>query len=252
MKKIASIFAILLVSILTFAGESLDSLFIQANEAYSAGEYEDAYALYTEIKEQGYESPELYFNMGNAAFRSNKLGYSILYYEKALKLDPSNDEAQKNLDFVSIYKEDHLDQVPDFFLKTWARTLYKIFSLSTWSYLALLLFILSLLGILVYIFARRLSLKKVGFFTGLIFMLVFILSLSAAIHRNSDLRNPESAVIIAPSVVVKSSPSLSGTDLFILHEGSLISIDEAVGEWIEIRISDGRVGWIQIQEMLPI
>ncbi|MDA3821261.1 MAG: tetratricopeptide repeat protein [Bacteroidales bacterium] len=252
MKKIGTIIAILFVSVLTYAGESLDSLFIQANETYSKGEFEEAYALYTSVQDQGFESPELYFNMGNAAFRSNKLGYSIVYYEKALKLDPSYDEAQKNLEFVSIYKEDQLDQVPEFFLKSWVRSLYKMFSLSTWSYLALTLFFLSLLGILIYVFARGLSFKKAGFFISLIFMLAFILSLSAAIHRNSDLKSPESAVIIAPSVIVKSSPSLSGTDLFILHEGSVISIDDAVGEWIEIKISDGRVGWIQIQEMLPI
>ena len=249
MRKTLTIISILTISVLVNGTVSLDSLFLQANEAYSSGDYELAFTSYMQIQEQGFESTELYYNMGNAAFKSNKLGYSILFYEKALKLNPSYEDAEKNLKYVSIYKEDQLEEVPEFFLKTWVHALYSLFSLSVWSYISMLLFTLAYLGILVYIFARSLVFKKIGFFSGIISILFFALSFSATVNSNSYLKNPENAVIIAPSVVVKSSPSHSGTDLFVLHEGTFIMIDEEVGEWIEIKISDGRVGWIHIEAL---
>lgn len=249
MKKLFAIIYFVFIAIIICDAESLDSLFIKANDAYSSGNYEQAFSSYKQIQEQNFESAELYFNMGNAAFRSNKLGYSILYYEKALKLDPSYEEAQTNLKYVSVYKEDQLDTVPEFFLKTWIKSLFSVFTVSIWSYIALGLFFITLLGILIYIFSRSLSLKKAGFFAGTLALLLFVLTFSAALNRNAEIQHPDQAVIIAPSVVVKSSPSLSGTDLFVLHEGTQVKIDEAVGEWIEIKISDGRVGWIQSETL---
>jgi tetratricopeptide (TPR) repeat protein len=246
MRNIVAI-SILLISFSFCKAGSLDSLYNQAGTAYEAGNFEEALALYKEIIEEGFESPELYYNMGNSAFRSNKLGYSILYYEKALKLDPSNQEVRKNLSFVSIYKEDQLESVPEFFLKRWINTVYSWFSVSIWSYLSLLFFGLLLLGTITYIFASSLATKKSGFFMGVISLLLFLIAFSGALRRNKEIKDPDSAVVISPSVVVKSSPSISGTDLFILHEGTLIRVDDEVGEWVEIKISDGRVGWIPIE-----
>ncbi len=242
MRKYLIISALFLFPLLY--GGSPDSLYTSAGNAYSEGRFEQALADYQSIVELGVTSADLYYNMGNAAFRSNKLGYAVLYYEKALKLDPSHEEAGKNLDYVSQYKEDQLEQVPELFIRTWIRLGYQLFSLRTWSTLALIFFALLLGSILIYIFSSRLSLKKTGFFTGLVTLLFFALSITAAIHRNTEMVAPDSAVIIMPSVVVKSSPSLSGTDLFVLHEGTQIRVDDHVGSWREIRISDGRVGWI--------
>jgi len=232
--------------------DKLDSLYEAAGEAYSEGNYEQALENYREINEAGYESADQYFNMGNASFRSNKLGYAILYYKKALKLEPGHEQAEKNLAYVSRYREDHLDQVPELFLRKWVSGAYSLFSLETWSYISILFFALLLTGLLFYVFSRQLTAKKAGFFTAVITLLLFVFSLSASVERHKEISAPGKAVIVDPSVVVKSSPSLSGTDLFVLHEGTEVTMQEHISGWTEIRISDGRVGWIPGGNMVVI
>jgi hypothetical protein len=119
-----------------------------------------------------------------------------------------------------------------------------MFSVQTWSYLAIALFGMLLVALLLYIFASRLGVKKAGFFSSLAALVLFLVSISAALNLNKEIVAPDQAVIVSPSVVVKSSPSLSGTYLFVLHEGTGITLTDQVGEWTEVRISDGRVGWV--------
>lgn len=243
MRRILIVTAISFMALVNASG-NLDSLFTSAGEAYSEGKFELAISLYDEILQKGYESPELYYNMGNAAFRSNKLGYAILYYNKSLKLDPRNDASRKNLSYVSIFREDQLESVPEFFLGSWIRGFFRIFPLKIWSILSLGLFGLFLLGTITYVFAPSLGIKKMGFSTGVFALFFFIISLSASINRNKEIVHPSKGILVTPSVVVKSTPSDSGTELFVLHEGTAIVKQEIVGEWTEIRISDGRIGWI--------
>lgn len=235
----------ILLSFSVFAEETSDKLYQFANEAYVNGNYEEAISYYTRLSEMGVEAPEMYYNMGNAYFRSNKLGYAVLFYEKALKLDPGYEKAEKNLEYVSMYKEDKLEQVPEFFLKSWKNSLFGLFSLKAWGLISLVLFALLLTGILLYIYSGSMGIKKAGFFSSFAFVLLFVIAFSATLHSNKNFKHPDQAVILHPSVVVKSSPSTSGTDLFVLHEGTTLKLEEGVGEWIEIRISDGRIGWLE-------
>ncbi len=251
MKYFLSI-SVLLLSVLLYGSTTADSLYIQAGKDYSEGRFEQALINYQGIVDSGYESPDLYYNMGNAAFRSNKLGFAVLYYEKALKLDPSHEESQKNLAHISRYKEDQLENVPELFIRKWIRSVYQLFSLKVWSYTAIVFFAIMLAGILIYIFSSVLALKKTGFFIGLTALILFILSLTAAANRHSEFVSPDSAIIINPSVVVKSTPSMSGTDLFVLHEGTKVRTDEHVSGWVEISISDGRIGWIPSESLAVI
>jgi len=221
-----------------------DSLYLRANELYQEGEYEMALNVYREITGEGVESPGLYYNMGNAAYRSNSIGYAILYFEKALKLDPSHDDASHNLEFVSRYRLDTFEQVPELFLTSWSRVLVRSLSESTWSILALILFVVFLGSILIYLFSQRLPLKKMGFIIALFGLLLFVISLSSALSSHKNIIQPEAGIILSPSVVVRSSPSDSGTELFILHEGTKVKINEEVSEWHNIRVIDGREGWI--------
>src|SRR6056297_1080930 len=151
----------LILIISTFS--QTDSVYHRAGKAYDTGDYEEALALYRQLNEQGLEEADLYYNMGNAAFRSNKLGFAILYYEKALKLNPSMEEAQVNLDYVSRFKEDNLEKVPELFIKTWIRSLVLSLSANGWGAASLLLFALFLAALAAYIFARRMAVKKSGF-----------------------------------------------------------------------------------------
>jgi len=226
-----------------------DSAFTEGNKLYSEGSFEESLSTYQLVLDQGLESAELYYNLGNAAFRSNQIGYSVLYYKKALKTEPSYEPAIDNLKYVSLYLEDKLDSVPELFLKRWKNDFFNIFPLAAWSMISIFFFVLILLSLLFYVFGSAMWLKKTGFFVGLISIFLLFLSFSATLHHHHNIKNPDQAVIVAPSVVVKSTPSDSGTDLFVLHEGTSLTTDDLVGEWIGIKIIDGRVGWIPVKAM---
>lgn len=224
---------------------SSDSLYQVAIKLYEEGQYEAALDSWQEIVESGFESPELYYNMGNAAFRSNSIGYAALYYEKALKLDPSLEDAENNLEFLSRYTSDAFEEVPEFFLRTWKNRAVSALPEKVWSLLALIGFIFTLTFLLLYIFTRGLALKKVSFFASLAGLVFTIFTLSSALSSFREITEPESGIIISPSVIVKSSPSETGTELFILHEGTKVNVKEEVSGWFNIRIIDGREGWIR-------
>ncbi len=223
---------------------AIDSLYLVANSLYQQGQYEQALEQYNAVILSGKESADLYYNMGNAAYRSNSIGHSILYYEKALKLEPSHEDAMHNLDFVSRYRLDTFEQVPVLFLGAWITGFVQLFPEQIWSILALLFFIFTLAGLLIYLFSRRMLLKKSAFISGLVALLMFVITLFAALSRHRDIVNPDTAIILAPSVVVRSSPSESGTELFILHEGTKVKVSEEVSGWQNIKVIDGREGWI--------
>ena len=223
---------------------SPDSLFQSANSLYQEGKYELALEKYGEIILMGYESADLYYNMGNAAYRANSIGYAILYFEKALKLDPGHEDAANNLEFASRYRVDTFEEVPELFIRSWTRAFFLLLSERAWSLLALILFTVIISSILIYVYSRKLLLKKLGFFVAIVAVFLFFLSFTGALKRHRSITKPESAIILTPSVVVRSSPSESGTELFILHEGTRVRINESVTGWQNIRVIDGREGWI--------
>ncbi len=230
----------------------IDSLYFDANSLYQSGSYEQALERYNSIILNGKESADLYYNMGNAAYRSNSIGHAILYYEKALKLEPGHEDALNNLEFVSRYRLDAFEQVPVLFIRAWVQGFVQLFPEQTWSILALIFFVIILGGILVYLFSRYMVMKKVAFISALLALVLFVLSISSAIARHKDVVNPDTGIILAPSVVVRSSPSTSGTELFILHEGTKIKVNEEVSGWQNIIVIDGREGWIRSDDFESI
>jgi len=231
---------------------NIDSLFSAANLLYQQGNYEPALEAYHAIIVDGFESADLYYNMGNAAYRSNSIGHAILYYEKALKLDPSHEDALHNLNFVSRYRQDTFDSVPRLFLSAWIKGFVQLLPERTWSLLALIFFVIILAGLLVYLFSRRMAVKKAGFITGLVSLFLFIVVFVSSLSRYRELIHPDAGIIISPSVTVRSSPSESGTELFVLHEGTKIEVNEKVSGWQNIKVIDGREGWIMTGDFATI
>jgi tetratricopeptide (TPR) repeat protein len=223
---------------------SPDSLFQVANTLYQEGKYELALEKYGEIILTGYESADLYYNMGNAAYRANSIGYAILYFEKTLKLDPGNEDAANNLEFASRHRVDTFEEVPELFIRSWIRAFFLLLPERGWSLLALLFFTLIISSIIIYVYSRKLLLKKLGFFVAIVAVFLFFLSFTGALKSFRSITKPESGIILTPSVIVRSSPSESGTELFILHEGTRVRINEGVTGWQNIRVIDGREGWI--------
>ena len=229
-----------------------DSLYRVANELYESGDFESALTLFREIVKRGVESADLYYNMGNASYRSNNIGYAILYFEKALKLDPSHEDAAYNLLHVSQFRVDVFDEIPELFIRSWIRSAVTLLPEKVWSMLAIALFTLMLFMGILYLFARSLVLKKTGFYSALVALLLFGLSLGSAVSQHQRIVTPAEAIILAPSVVVRSTPSESGTELFILHEGTRVGLREEVAGWSNIRVVDGREGWISVADFESI
>jgi tetratricopeptide (TPR) repeat protein len=226
--------------------------FAKGNEFFQNGAYEKAIESYLRVDSMGFESPALYYNLGNSFFRSNKLGKARLYFEKALLMDPSDEDITKNLEFLESYLPDRFEKVPVLFHIRWIRWLIGVFSSDQWFRLSVFLFILFSAGLITFRTARTIAMKKAGFFSAIVFL---VLSLSFYIFSGNRFRtvhNPGTAIIMVTSESVKSSPSTSGKELFILHEGTKVLTREKLDTWVEIVISDGRKGWIPAGSIEPV
>ena len=222
-----------------------DSLFSAANNLYSEEKYEDAAVTYEEILKTGYTSSEVLFNLGNSWFRSNKLGKARLYYEKALLLSPRDKAIRANLAYTETLLPDKFEEVPVFFLRKWIISLRNIIAPNTWSILALSVFFISFVFLVTFLFSKKIAIKKVTFYIGITFFFVSLVCLLFAFAASNHLHNSGTAILTEPFVTVKSAPRESGKDLFIIHEGAKVWLETKAGEWQEVRIADGRIGWLQ-------
>ena len=216
----------------------------QANEAYEQEDFKKAIELYeTALKEQG-KSADLYYNLGNAYYKDNHYAEAILNYERALLLSPGDEDVRFNLDMAKSHITDKIEPVETFFLTMWFHSVRDSLSSNAWAVVGIVSFLLIIVCLFLYFFTRIVVLKKIGFFLGLILVLVTIIANNFAFSLKDKLTDREEAIIFAPTITVKSSPADSGTDLFILHEGTKVSVLSTVGEWSEIKLSDGNRGWM--------
>ncbi|MCF8381633.1 MAG: tetratricopeptide repeat protein [Bacteroidales bacterium] len=253
MKKfIVSIIIIAVSGFILHATPETDTLFEKANKLYQQAEYESAIQLYSQIDSLGYKSADVYFNMANAFFRSNKLGKARLYYERALLISPSDEDIKANMEFLESMLSDRFDVVPEFFLKTWLRKIILGFHPDNWMIVSLIFFTIFLAGGMVYIFLRSAATRRIGFFVALISFLFSVSSYGLSYISYKKVSDPSTAVIMEASQVVKSAPRQSGKELFILHIGSKVYIENSIDTWKEIRISDGRKGWVPSESIEEI
>ncbi len=239
------VFAFLLVYSVNAFSTNPDDVFLSANEAYAAGEYERAVELYEELVSMEYQYFALYYNLGNAYFKSNQIAPAILYYEKALELNPSHNDVIFNLNVANTRIVDKIDKVPEFFIWKWWRAFYNAFPMDIWALTGLVLFILSLVSLMVYFLTSSLIIQKAGFWLALILFFFSLISLNNARIQNRRIAKQDTAIVYSPVVTVKSSPSQESVDLFVLHEGSKVYIKEELNEWYRIRIDNGSEGWIK-------
>ena len=227
------------------AQASADSLWNAGTAAYSEGRWDVAAEAWTAIEAQGLESPELYYNIGNAFFKSSDYAHAILYYERALKLDPSYSDARFNLEFAQGSVQDRIESVPEFFLKTWVRKLGYVFSSDAWTALFFVFLALALACVLLFLLGSGSAGRRTGFFAGIAALLLAFCCLGFAASQKAAYNRADSAIVTVPVSSVRSSPgSEAAKDLFVLHEGTKVRILDEVGSWWNIELSDGRQGWI--------
>jgi tetratricopeptide (TPR) repeat protein len=228
--------------------EWLDS----ANQAYTNGDYTQAIDHYEMILEHGYESAALYYNLGNAYYKQNIIDKAILNYERALLLKPNDEDIKYNLEMANRLTVDRIEKLPEFFLDVWFRNSINWFSSNQWAIISISAFVLALIFISIYLYTRKYGIKKLSFWLGLALVLVTIFSLIFSYQQKKKIIIKDTAIVMSPSVTVKSSPDLSGTDLFVIHEGTKVWLQDEVGEWKEIKLSDGSKGWLRTDDIEEI
>lgn len=244
--KTLMLILLLMIPIASSAAENYpDSLWNAANEAYAQERWEDAVNDYTAIAEASMESAPLWCNLGSAWYKSGNLGKAILCYERALKLDPSYEDARYNLELLNAMKLDRLESVPELILATWMKNLGRTLDSDSWAVCFLVFLVLTLAMVLLFILGSSATSRRAGFFTGVVCLLLAVASLSFSLWQKNEYMKADKAIIMKPVSSVKSSPSGdSAKDLFVLHEGTKVQVLDNVGGWSNIELSDGRQGWL--------
>jgi len=227
-----------------FSQEQQESKFRQGLDYFSAGNYEEALDVWTGLYKTGYRSAELNYNIGNAYFKMNNIPGAILFYERANLLKPADEDINYNLGIARTLAVDRFEEIPEIFFVRWYNFMALVLSSNTWAIISIASFMLCLLLLSLYFYSSKFRLKVLGFWFALLMLVLSLSSLAMTIRNKNLVYDSHKAIIFAPVVNGKSSPDYSGTDLFLLHEGTKVSVEDKVGEWFEVRLSDGNKGWI--------
>lgn len=239
-----ALFAVVLFSSASAMDENdARGLFNEANTAYEAGEFDRALLLYDSVA-VNFSSFELWFNAGNAAYRTGKIGQSILYYERAKRISPANDDLLVNLAIANERVADRIAELPSYGVEDLLGVLTSTSRLGTWSWLALALNVIGFGLLAGRVFARRLSFKRTLATLGLSFVFLGLMSYALARATHGRILANTEAVILVPKIEVKNGPAENESNAFLLHEGTKVKIQQELGEWYEIRLANGSVGWI--------
>ena len=225
--------------------ETPEGLWDKANTAYINNNYEVAEQTYRAILAEGLVSAKLYYNLANACFKQNELGEAILNYHRALRLAPGDEDMRYNLSVAEARTKDTIEELPVFFLSAWMQQVRQLMSAQAWTIWSLGALVVLFAMLLFYLLARRLVLRKAGFFGMVAALLLFVLFTAFAAGQRREAVGEERAVVMASSAAVKSSPDRAATDLFVLHEGTTVKVLNRLGDWCEISIADGKKGWTE-------
>lgn len=252
LRKVVTVVTLLLSlgASMNIQAKDLDSLWTAGVQAYTDGKFSDALAAWTSIEESGQKSAKLYYNLGNAWFKQGNYPKAILNYERALRLDPSYSDARYNLEFTSNFVQDKIEPVPEFILKSVARKVCYVMGSNAWAVIFLVLLAAALVMGLLFLLGSSVGKRRAGFYCGIVLLLLSAGALSFSIWQKSDSVKTDTAIVMSPVSSVKSSPSSgSSKDLFVIHEGTKVTILDEVGTWKNIALADGRQGWITSNEL---
>jgi tetratricopeptide (TPR) repeat protein len=245
--KLLSISALLIIQVFlinTYSQDTRDEKFRQGADYYTAGAYEKALEQWIDLYNTGYRSADLEYNIGNAYFKINNVPGAILFYERAHLHRPADEDINYNLQIARTLAVDSFEDIPEIFLIKWYNFLALLQTTNNWAKTSLVSFIFCLLLLSLYFYSSKYKMKVIGFWLALLLMVISLTSLAFSFRNRALVLNNRDAIIFSPLVNGKSSPDDSGTDLFVLHEGTKVTVEDEVGEWYEIRLSDGNKGWI--------
>lgn len=251
LKSIKILFALLIFSLVAVANENqvfLDS----ANNAYSKGNFETAINYYEKIINNGYEATEVYYNLGNAYYKSNKIAFAILNYERALKIAPDDEDIKFNLKLANQRIVDKIEIVPQLFITEWKEGFMNSHSEKGWSLICIGLFSISLVLLAIYLMSNKLLVKQSCFGLALLFFLSSLFTFFIAKNQYKILTGNKEAIVVSSPVDVTSSPTENTTRIFVLHKGTKVSIIKTNADWAEIKLSNGNIGWVKTSDIIFI
>ncbi|AQS94400.1 hypothetical protein BXQ17_10140 [Polaribacter sp. BM10] len=246
MKKF--LFLLLLIAS-SLAAQSIDSLFNSANELYRSGNYDKAIESYKQILEQDAISDELFYNLGNSYYKLNKVGPSIFYYEKALQLNPLNQDVKNNLVFAKRLALDNIEEVPKTFLQKFNANYLQKLSYNEWAIVTIVFVLLSAILFLLFYFAYTPTKKRFFFTLAIISFILFVAVISITYNQYNFSKNTKEAIVFATKTEVRNAPTLNSEEVFTLHEGTKVIVLDAVDNWKKIKLADGKIGWIISDEI---
>ena len=223
-----------------------------ADDEYAKGNYQQAIKDYQEILKAGVSS-EIYYNLGNAYYRTDNITQALLAYERALQLSPGDNDIRFNLQYARSKTIDKITPETEMFFVTWYHSLVNFTSVDRWANTAIVSIVMALLLILVFLFAPQMWARKSGFYGSAAFLLLFAFANLFAFQQKHELETKQGAIVIAPTVNVKKTPAASGTDVFVIHEGTRVDItDRGMKQWRGIKLADGREGWLKTSQIEEI
>ena len=223
-----------------------------ADDEYAKGNYQQAIKDYQEILKAGVSS-EIYYNLGNAYYRTYNITQALLAYERALQLSPGDNDIRFNLQYARSKTIDKITPETEMFFVTWYNSLVNFTSVDRWANTAIVSIVMALLLILVFLFAPQMWARKSGFYGSAVFLLLFAFANLFAFQQKHELETKQGAIVIAPTVNVKKTPAASGTDVFVIHEGTRVDItDRGMKQWRGVKLADGREGWLKTSQIEEI
>ncbi|NDW12943.1 tetratricopeptide repeat protein [Bacteroides sp. 214] len=269
MKKILVYICFLMITTLSYAENQTDTLEqsapaqfkeeaamqkaptkAQADSAYMNADYATAIHLYETLLEEKGEAAEVYYNLGNSYYKTENIAKAIVNYERALLLKPGNGDFRANLEIARAKTVDKVTEVPEIFFVSWIKSLINSANIDVWARWSIAFFLLFIVALYFFFFSKSTIMKKIGFFGGVVVLIFAVTTMQFASYQRQTLLNRKTAIIMNPSVTIRSTPNESGTNLFILHEGKKVRIkDNSMRNWKEIMIEDGKVGWVSADDI---
>lgn len=247
MKPFSHILLLLVFALCSVEAIRAQSVLDEASQAYRSEDYKKSIELYEQAVSQSLaenrESADVYYNLGNAYFRDGQLARAILNYERALLLAPADGDIRHNLRFARTRTEDRIETAGNLFLTNWITAAQNLFSSNAWGRIAIVLFILFLVCVGVFLFVRVMWAKQAAFYTGLLFFVLVVVANVFAFRQKQTLIHRDSAIVMRGGISVNASPDSNSSELFRLHEGTKVRIRNTDGNWYEIEIANGSVGW---------
>ena len=249
MKVINFLIILMIFPLAIYASSERDSVLLRAEQYYQQSEYSKVISEYRSLIDDGWASAALFYNLGNAYFKINDIKSAILYYERAKRLAPNDEAINQNLEFTRSLIFDRVEALPEHFIVKWGKAIRDLTTVRAWAWWSVASFVVTLVLCFLFLFLRNVSVRRFAVGFGIFCFALSLTTFTLGYLQKSNIERTDEAIVFAPSVTIKSSPTDSGNNLFIIHEGLKVRIEDRIGEWVEIRIPDGNKGWMRITDL---